>query len=128
MNKTVEERKAHVFKEITTILLLGISYYIFVTITGVGIPCVFRLITGYKCPGCGISHMFIKLFHLDFIGAFHENEFVFILLPIALLYGVYKSYMYIYKNDTRMRVLEVIVITLLLISAICFGIYRNISI
>ena len=31
----------------------GCAYAAFYRITGIGIPCLFRLITGFKCPGCG---------------------------------------------------------------------------
>ncbi len=60
-------------------VLLG--YYIFTQLTGLYIPCVFREITGLKCPGCGVSHMLVKMSRLDFSGAFEENQLLFFMLP-----------------------------------------------
>ena len=37
------------------------------------IPCVFNLITGYYCPGCGITRMFISIYKLDFYQATVNN-------------------------------------------------------
>lgn len=125
MNKSMEQRKAYVLKEVKTIAVIGIGYFIFVSLTGLYIPCPIRLVTGFKCPGCGISHMFVKMAHFDMIGAYHENQFVFILFPIGLIYGIYKAYKYIYKDDSRMSIVESIVIFILLLFAIAFAIYRN---
>lgn len=51
--------------------------------TGQGIPCLFRLITGLKCPGCGVSHMLLAIIHGDFRKAFHENAAVLLTLPLT---------------------------------------------
>ena len=125
MNKSMEQRKAYVLKEVKTIVAIGIGYFIFVSLTGLYIPCPIRLVTGFKCPGCGISHMFVKMAHFDVIRAYHENQFVIILFPIGLIYGIYKAYKYIYKDDSRMSIVESIVIFILLLFAIAFAIYRN---
>ena len=40
---------------------------------GIGIPCVFRLVTGFQCPGCGNSRAALALLRLDIRGAFSYN-------------------------------------------------------
>ena len=65
-----------------------ILYLIFGGITGIYIPCVFRKITHWYCPGCGITRMFAAILAGDFYQAMRYNPLLFILLPVALLYLV----------------------------------------
>jgi len=41
------------------------------------------------CPGCGITRMFLSIFKLDFYQAFRYNPYIFILLVLAIIYGLY---------------------------------------
>jgi hypothetical protein len=52
----------------------------------IGIPCLFRLATGLKCPGCGLSHAFAHLLKLEFAEAWEHNKLAFIVLPAGLFY------------------------------------------
>ena len=52
------------------LLLILVGYYFFNKYTGIYIPCIIREITGYKCPGCGITHLVFSLLQLDFHKAF----------------------------------------------------------
>jgi hypothetical protein len=45
------------------------------------IPCIFRTITGYTCPGCGLTSAVIELLKLNPLGAWDENPLIFIILP-----------------------------------------------
>ena len=47
--------------------------------------CLMLMLTGYKCPGCGIQRMVHHLLHGDIIGAVRYNYFAAIALPILLL-------------------------------------------
>lgn len=49
-------------------------------------PCVFHLLTGYWCPGCGITRMLHALVHLDIAGAWRMNPGV--MLGLTLLPGL----------------------------------------
>lgn len=47
---------------------------------GGGIPCIIKAITGYPCPGCGMTRSFSALSHLDVITSLHYNPMASIAL------------------------------------------------
>lgn len=49
-------------------------------------PCLWKLVSGHNCPGCGLTRATLSLMSLDFEAAFHLNPLIFILLPGAFLY------------------------------------------
>lgn len=50
-------------------------------VTGWGLPCPFRALTGWLCPFCGGTHLAASLLHGDIVGAWAAN-------PLALVVGV----------------------------------------
>ncbi len=53
--------------------------------------CVFHVVTGLECPGCGTLRAAHSLLHGDFATAFRLNPLVFVLLPLAgLTWVVYR--------------------------------------
>ena len=50
-------------------LLLGLAYFLLTQLTPLRIPCIFQKITGFACPGCGMTHLCMQLLRLDFAGA-----------------------------------------------------------
>lgn len=108
---------------IVTFFLL-IVYSVMFLITGNGLPCIFHKITGFYCPGCGISRMFISFAKLDFYQAFRYNPLVFILLILFFIYMIieiihFKKKRYYFKINKWLYVV-------LLVIVISFGILRNI--
>ncbi len=58
-----------------------------------GIPlCFFRQVTGWDCPGCGLTRAFILIFHGDFRQAIACNALAPILLLWLLLYALRHVY------------------------------------
>ncbi|MFZ1410583.1 MAG: DUF2752 domain-containing protein [Micropruina sp.] len=53
--------------------------------TGWGVPCPWRSLTGTLCPFCGATTLGVRLLHLDPIGAFWANPFVFVALAVLAL-------------------------------------------
>ena len=110
------------------LLLILIGYYFFNKYTGIYIPCIFRKITGFKCPGCGITHLVFALLKLDFHGAFISNPLVFIYLPFIIIYFTYLDYLYIYeKKDKVLKKIPNIIWIILIIITIIYAVIRNIS-
>jgi len=110
-------------KKVLRILGLGFCYYLFITATGLSVPCPMRRLShGHiHCPGCGISRMCISLAGLDFKKAFYWNPVIFCLTPVWLfdivLWLLDKGKRFIY-------ITEVISIVLLVI----FFIIRNLPV
>ena len=72
-------------KTLVLIFILGLAYACIVRYTSFCIPCFFNTITGLKCPGCGITHVFLSLMRFDLRGAYHANPFLLISSPVLLL-------------------------------------------
>lgn len=70
--------------------LLAAAYCVFVSVNGRGLPCVFNMLTHFKCPGCGNSRAALALLRLDFRAAFGYNA----LFPLEFLY---LGYVFIYS-------------------------------
>ena len=77
---------------INKIIVIVGNYFIFSTILkatsgiDVCIPCLWKMIFGFHCPGCGLSTALISLMKLDFRGAFESNWMIFILMPLGVYY------------------------------------------
>ena len=109
------------------LLLFFILYLVFFKVTGIGIPCIFHELTGFKCPGCGITHLFLALLRFDIKEAFMCNPLAFILLPFLIFYFVYLDYAYIVdKKDNLVSKIPKAFWIILLIITILFGILRNV--
>ena len=124
---TIDERKRfnELARKVIGVLLVGFAYLIFVSLTGLYIPCPIRLVTGYLCPGCGISHYAVHMAHFEFKEAFMSNRLVFCLVPLAIPYGIWKGYLYVKDGDSDISTWEKIVLPVILIITIMFGIVRN---
>ena len=72
-DEAVRARLFSVFKKGGILLGVGFAYLIFVSLTGLGIPCPFHAVTGLHCPGCGVTRMCVALARLDFAAAWDAN-------------------------------------------------------
>lgn len=115
-------------KTIKTVLLLlaaGLCYLVWIKLTGLALPCMFRSLTGFKCPGCGVTTMFTALASLDFKTSFNANPFLFVTAPFLcgeIIYRIYLKCSNMKCNKAR----EAAVICYGI--ALCiFGIVRNLA-
>lgn len=108
------------------IFAVGLCYGAFVQRTGLAIPCVFHLLTGLKCPGCGVTRMCVALLRLDFETAFYSNQALLLLLPV--LGSVFFTYVagYIKNGTWNMNRLQSGLIYVCIVIMVIFGVLRNI--
>lgn len=105
---------------------LTVAYYTFDPASTPFAPrCLFRVITGWECPGCGSQRMLHALLHGDFAAAWQYNAFLMIMLPVLALLA-YASFrrrrypmLYARLNSPAM----IIALTVLLIA---WAVLRNI--
>lgn len=106
------------------LLGIGFAYYLLIQFTPFHLFCLFQRITKFACPGCGITHFFVRLLHFDIPGAVQENVAVagLILLwgPLLFIRVIWHP-KWLQKNGRFERILACICVVLLL----AFGILRN---
>lgn len=109
------------------IVVVGISYLIFFHYTGYGIPCLINKIFNVNCPGCGITRMINEFASFNIKEAFKYNYFLFITLPLVILFILYIIYSWIrygiIKGKKIIIFLGIIYFILLIIWAIVRNIY-----
>ena len=126
MTEEEKKRAKRLFRELGRILVMGAAYAAWFSFTGIGIPCPIRLVTGYRCPGCGITHCAVNLLHGRIHEAYKANQFVFILAPFGLIYGIWRAVRYIRVGNEELSIPETVVFGILFVLAIAFAFYRNI--
>ena len=104
-----------------TFLLLGAGflYGTWYSLTGLGIPCPFHLLTGLKCPACGVTRMCVRLLRLDFPGAFRENPGLFLLSPAILFL------LFLHISGKGNRKTENLLASILILLLLAWGVFRN---
>ena len=128
MKKLDQEQKRRLKKLLVmagAVLGIGIGYMLFVQLTGWGIPCVFHLMTGLQCPGCGISRMFMALARGDIPLAAQYNLLVLCLLPFGALLACYKARQYVLAGKTPMGKVETAFYIVAFLLCVIFFIVRN---
>jgi len=109
----------------TACLGAGCAYAIFVSVTGLAIPCIFHLITGLQCAGCGVSRMCMCLLRLDFAGAWQFNPAVLCLLPLGAAVGFDWAVVYVKTGSRKQRPWAYAATIFMIVVLLLFGIWRN---
>lgn len=125
MYTTVRKRRNTIIRNAGEILLFGLLYYLLHTYTGLGIPCPIRLLTGYLCPGCGVTRMAVSLIRGDISAAYAYNPFVLTVLPLLGIWSMYRTHTYIQTGKTDFSLWEIFLLAAILLGAVIFTIYRN---
>ncbi|MCM1244470.1 MAG: DUF2752 domain-containing protein [Roseburia sp.] len=105
------------------LIFVGIVYALIVRYTSFCIPCFFQTVTGFRCPSCGITHIFLHLMDFDFAGAFYANRFLFATSPLLLLIVILNLFC---GNKIRKKPFTKWLTILYLISLIVWAVIRNI--
>ena len=114
--------KGALIKRTGVLILLGVLYGCLVSYTGVSVPCPFRYFTGFLCPGCGITTLFLSLARGDLHGAKEANIFLFYTLPLFVFGFCCNAFS---PQGKVTYVCNKFLTPLFLIALLSFGIYRN---
>lgn len=117
-------KKISIIASFPAMVLIG-RYFPFERIKGI---CSFYELTGYPCPGCGMTRAFIAITRLDLAQAFRMNALIFIVFAMFFLWWTISIYEMIAKRTTRAgewiarnyTTVSLLIITLLVL----FGIIR----
>ncbi|MCI8548142.1 MAG: DUF2752 domain-containing protein [Bacilli bacterium] len=86
------------------------------------IPCFFYKITGFYCPGCGITRMILSIAKGDYYQAFRYNPFLFLSLPLFLF--LFVNHFLHYRFLTRKKQNNIYIAFIIFL--VLYGILRNI--
>ncbi|MBS6560978.1 MAG: DUF2752 domain-containing protein [Clostridiales bacterium] len=111
-------------KRAVLVSIIGLGYAFFVQKTGYAIPCLFYKITGFYCPGCGVSRMCLALLKGNIKSAFYANQMIMICIPILLFIGI-KSIIEIKKYGKIKKKQKDILLWCMVIGFVIFGVLRN---
>ena len=104
---------------------IGLGYAFFAMLTHVAIPCPIHAITGFYCPGCGVSRMCLSLLQLDVAEAFRWNPGVMIAAPFMGIVFLRQGVRYVQTGQMKMNRWQNVVLWCILIWLIVFTILRN---
>lgn len=123
----MKERRNKVLGTFAVLAVAGVLYGLITGWLGFGIPCPVHYFTGFKCPGCGVSRMFISLMKLDFKSAFEANRLLLVTLPVIASFLFVYFFRYIKTGSRKISKAENIIYIVLIISFLIFGVVRNFS-
>ena len=107
------------------VLAVGVVYFIWLKLTGIGIPCIFHELTGWSCPGCGVTTLIMSIAAGRPDLARAANPFLFYTWPLILGFLIWNEVKVIkgktYKADKIINILLIFYI----IALIAFGVLRN---
>nr|WP_296957338.1 DUF2752 domain-containing protein [uncultured Mediterraneibacter sp.] len=123
-----EKRSARVLLAGIIVLLAGIAtvYLYFHNPHQYPLPCIFYLMTGFYCPGCGTGRACYSILHGQFLKAFCYNPVTVVLLPFIGLYIAARAIDWIWTggNHVDCRINEKMLIAVL-VFVLLFGVMRN---
>lgn len=112
---------------ITIAIILAITTFIIIYTTidpsdKIYFPkCMFKMLTGYNCPGCGSQRAFHHLFNGEFTAAFIQNPVMWIVLTYISIYlilkyitdmqnGFKKIYTFLDSYKTKLVIMALIIV------------------
>lgn len=111
----------YINKKIILIILAiisGVLYLkVFIPVTGIHIPCIFRQITGLYCPGCGMTRASLALLNGDIYQSFRSNILIFIIVPLLIIF-------YLLEKNDKLKESRFLMGFMVAIT-IVFGVLRN---
>ena len=111
-------KKTHLLKVGAVLFCVGLFYGYVLIPLGIRIPCPIRAVTGFRCPGCGITDLCLALLHGHFREAPTYNWGLTIAAPLLAGLGIYHM-----RGGKRST--ETMVSVAILLFLLGWTVYRN---
>ena len=108
------------------LLACGLLYGWLCITTGVAVPCVFYQITGFSCPGCGITRMCLNILRGNIAEAIKCNPAVFFCTPPFAIIVACSLLRYIKTGERTMRKWQNAVLYIIIGVLLVHGVLRNV--
>lgn len=93
------------------------------------LPCIFYVITGLYCPGCGAGRACYSILHLRFKDAFCYNPLMTLLLPLLGLYIAARAIDWMVTGGNHVDgKISVKLLVWILVIVFIYGVLRNIPV
>ena len=114
-----------ILKPIVLLTILGFIYLFIFKKFNIGIPCVFRKLTGYICPGCGMTHALAEILNGNYKSAWEYNALSITALPIICVYLLYRWIKENLQKGDGFEIWEYLLLAVLFATALAYGFIRN---
>ena len=121
----IQRRLKSTLKALLIVVCAGFAYIMVFRMTGIGVPCLFRTMTGRLCPFCGMTHALGELSKGHFAQAMSYNALSLTLFPVMLIYIGWREYRYVKTGETRITKPEVVFLVLCALICIFYFLLRN---
>ena len=119
------ERRRRVLTAGGALLAFGLGYALWVRLTRLAVPCLFRAVTGRLCPGCGVTQLCLALLRLDWAAAWNANPVLLMMLPVLALLGGRLTVRYVRVGSTAGPKWEGVFMWAMAALLIAWGVARN---
>ena len=105
---------------------VGALYALETQTLGLFVPCPLHLLTGLKCPACGITTAILALLHGDVGAAFAANPGLAFSLPVLGPYLCWLLWGWLRQRPARGRAVNAVGVGLIVYFAV-WGVWRNLA-
>ena len=105
---------------------VGALYALETQTLGLFVPCPLHLLTGLKCPACGITTAILALLHGDAGAAFAANPGLAVSLPVLGPYLAWLFWGWLRECPARGRAVNAVGTGLIVYFAV-WGVWRNLA-
>lgn len=112
----------------SALILVGVGalYALETQTLGLFVPCPLHLLTGLKCPACGITTAILALLHGDVSAAFAANPGLAFSLPVLGPYLCWLLWGWLHGRPARGRAVNAVGVGLIVYFAV-WGVWRNLA-
>lgn len=120
--------KKHFLNIAKKLMLTGIAGAVYLWIvlkTGHGLPCVFYKLTGWQCPGCGMTRAVVEIYKGNYEKAMQYNMLSLTVLPLVGIYVLYRLVREECCKKEGFAIWEYVVLTGFLVIILGYAYERN---